>query len=169
MPTLLRLTSRVLVHGPRAKEAESVLPWREREKRKERGERKREEREEKREKVWWRLKKKGRGKRTMERNGGMRITRRKWMVGRNGMWKKVGRGYRKMGRGSTLGSSLLTFILSLLVGARFLAESTIQDGNFLLTQANMRRHERDRVCTPCSRGSRVTGTLSSGVDCTRSG
>lgn len=71
--------------------------------------------------------------------------------------------------GSTLGSSLLTFILSLLVGARFLAESTIQDGNFLLTQANMRRHERDRVCTPCSRGSRVTGTLSSGVDCTRSG
>lgn len=27
----------------------------------------------------------GRGRRTVERNEGMRITRRKWMVGRNGM------------------------------------------------------------------------------------
>lgn len=30
-------------------------------------------------------KKEGRGKRRVERNEGMRITRRKWMVGRNGM------------------------------------------------------------------------------------
>ena len=58
-----------------------------------------------------------------------------------------------------------------LVGRRSFSRGAdgIQHGNFLLTQANMRRHERDRVCTPCSRGSRVTGTLSSGVDCTRSG
>lgn len=27
----------------------------------------------------------------------------------------------------------------------------MQDANFLLTEANMRRHERDRVYTPCSR------------------
>lgn len=119
MPTLLRLTSRVLVHGPRAEEAESVLPWREREKRREGGEREREEREEKREKVWWRLKKKGRGKRTMERNGGMRITRRKWMVGRNGMWKKVGRGYRKMGRGARFDTRVLApHFYPVLVGRR---------------------------------------------------
>lgn len=70
MPTLLRLTSRVLVHGPRRAEE----PFRREEGEKEGG------------KTGGGMKKKeGRGKRRVERNEGMRITRRKWMVGRNGM------------------------------------------------------------------------------------
>lgn len=58
--------------------------------------------------------------------------------------------------GAAHGSTLVlpSFIPSLRLAVR---EPTIQDANFLLAKANMRRHERDRVYIPCSRSREAHG------------
>ena len=131
MPTLLRLAC------PRTESGGTVLPWREREREREEGG--------KTGGGMVEVEEKG-GEREAERNEGTRITRRKWMVGRNGMWKEVGRqGIAKWAvvHGSTLGSSLLSCpCWSALVFSRSRRDPTRQFSSYPGEYAEARKGSR---------------------------